>query len=153
MSKDGRECLLRVLMCVIKCNLPEMYLCLICLLNLTYCHKNARAVVYHVPKMTMMKRFLQRHCTNGKAMGPLRVVVIVTDPHTIVIVLKKARRLRSELVVSSVILVRGKDNTNVNTSRIPSTSLWLRAAYTSAAANHIHSNLLSLIQSIKHVRT
>ncbi len=43
MSKDGGERLLHVLMCVIGCNLPETYLCLICLLNLMYCHKNAGA--------------------------------------------------------------------------------------------------------------
>jgi hypothetical protein len=43
MSKDGEERLLHALMCVIGRNLPETYLCLICLLNLTYCHKNVRA--------------------------------------------------------------------------------------------------------------
>ncbi|KAL3776351.1 hypothetical protein ACHAW5_002453 [Stephanodiscus triporus] len=49
MSSDGGERLLRALSFVIGRNLPETYLCLICLLNLTYCRENARVVAYHVP--------------------------------------------------------------------------------------------------------
>ena len=56
MSSDGGERLLRALSFVIGRNLPETYLCLICLLNLTYCRENARVVAYHVPSTATTTR-------------------------------------------------------------------------------------------------
>lgn len=48
--------LLQALTCVIGRNLPESYLCLICLLNLAYCTENARRVVYYIPTTTIVRR-------------------------------------------------------------------------------------------------
>ncbi len=84
---------------------------------------------------------------------PLRVVVIVADPPTVVVTPKNAQRSGSEPAVGGVVAVRDKDDDDVDASGIPSTSSSLRAAYTSAAADHVLSDPSSLIQSIERAMT
>jgi hypothetical protein len=60
MLKDGGECLPHALTFVILLNLLETYLCLICLLNLTYCHENARAKLEEGQQRLLRSRNLAR---------------------------------------------------------------------------------------------
>ena len=55
-QQDHQQLLLQALTCVIGRNLPESYICFICLLNLTYCTKNSRIVVYYIPTSATFAR-------------------------------------------------------------------------------------------------
>jgi hypothetical protein len=66
-KQDQQQLLLQALTCVIGRNLPESYLCFICLLNLTYCTENSRIVVYYIPPTTArLRRKLNNDDDNDK---------------------------------------------------------------------------------------
>jgi hypothetical protein len=102
---------------------------------------------------TTTKASLQPRHANSKATGLLCIVIIVADPTNIVFLLKNEWRLGSEPAVGGVVVVRGKEDNNVNASRIPLTLALSRAVYASATANQVLSNPSSLIRLIKCTMT